>query len=66
MDYTPLLNQIISELSALQSSLTSFSGLFSGGFFWFALFCVGVVLILGGYFLYIIVKFFLRLLWGQS
>lgn len=56
---------VISALTALQTQLSAFSTLFSGGFFWFALFCVGVVLILVSAMLGLFIDFFVRLLWGK-
>lgn len=56
---------IIASLVDLQSQMTGFSALFSGGFFWFALFCVGVVLILVSAMLGLFLDFFVRLVWGK-
>lgn len=56
---------IIGSLVDLQTQMTGFSAIFSGGFFWFALFCVGVVLVFVSAMLGLFVDFFVRLLWGK-
>ena len=57
------MDAIIAALGGLQSSLSGVSELFTGGFFWFAMFGVGMVLLLVGVFVSLAVEFFKRLLW---
>lgn len=56
---------VIASLADLQVQMSAFSAIFSGGLFWFALFCVGVVLILVSAMLGLFLDFFVRLLWGK-
>ena len=64
--YTTHLDTIIASLADLQVKLAAFSLLFSGGFFWFSMFCVGLVLLLVSVMLFLFVDFFIRLLWGRG
>jgi predicted phage tail protein len=64
--YTEQLDTIIESLADLQIQMTAFSAIFSGGFFWFALFCVGVVLVLVAVMLYLFVDFFVHLFWRNK
>jgi hypothetical protein len=64
--YTAQLDTIIASLADLQVKLAAFSLLFSGGFFWFGMFCVGLVLVLVSVMLFLFVDFFMRLLWGKG
>lgn len=57
---------VIRLLAELQVQLVDFSQIFRGGFFWFAMFCVGVALVLVAEMLFVFVDFFIRLLWGRK
>ena len=57
---------IMASLADLQVQLAAFSQIFAGGFFWFAMFCVGVALVLVAEMLFVFVDFFVRLFWGRK
>lgn len=63
MDYTSQLNSIIAALGSLQTEVSGLSSIFTGGFFWFALFCVGMILLFVTALLWLMIDFFKRLLW---